>query len=396
MIHPEERIAVRISTNELERRWKAARRFMQRNKIDYLVIRNDQDYLGGNVRWFTDLPAQNGFSRTVIFPVDEEMTLISHGARPPGAANPPPWAVRGVKNRLGAPYLSSLHYTSTYDAELAVGVLKEKKGATIGLVGQSFLPVNFCEYLRKQLPGSNFIDATDAIDQLKAVKSPEEIGWIKRTAEIQDMAVDYAREVIQPGKREFEVFAEIQHFTAVNGCESGIILVGSGPSGTPVKFMGRHFQNRVIESGDQLSILIELNGPGGFYTELGRIFSIGSPCQELQDAYGVAREAQKVTLDLLKPGMAPGDVWHAHNDFLENRGFSPDRRIYAHGQGYDLVERPAVRYDEPMKIEAGMNIVVHPTLVNESVWAVVCDNYLVTENGVSPCLHKTPKEIIVI
>jgi hypothetical protein len=49
-----------------------------------------------------------------------------------------------------------------------------------------------------------------------------------------------------------------------------------------------------------------------------------------------------------------------------------------------------------MKIKAGMNLTVHPTATNEQAWAGATDNYLVTENGVSPCLHKTPKEIIVV
>jgi len=43
-----------------------------------------------------------------------------------------------------------------------------------------------------------------------------------------------------------------------------------------------------------------------------------------------------------------------------------------------------------------MNITVHPTATKETVWAGITDNYLVTDTGLSPCLHKTPKEIIVV
>ncbi len=69
---------------------------------------------------------------------------------------------------------------------------------------------------------------------------------------------------------------------------------------------------------------------------------------------------------------------------------------FAHGQRYDLVERPLIRQGEPMRIKAGMNIVVHPAATSSTVWASVCDNYLVTETGVGSCHHKTPKEIIVV
>jgi hypothetical protein len=60
------------------------------------------------------------------------------------------------------------------------------------------------------------------------------------------------------------------------------------------------------------------------------------------------------------------------------------------------VERPAIRYDETMILRPGMNLAVHPSGKSRNVWTTMCNNYLITENGVSPCLHKTPKEIIVL
>jgi len=149
-----ERLTTSISTAELERRWKAVRKMMRKNKIDYLVMRQDEEFLGGYVKWFSDFSARHSYPFTIIFPVDDEMTFITCGGFPPAEPGfPPQWAVRGVKKRLGAPYFESVHYTSTYDAELAVGVLKEKKQATIGWVGKSYIPVTFYEYLRKHLAG---------------------------------------------------------------------------------------------------------------------------------------------------------------------------------------------------------------------------------------------------
>jgi len=348
-----ERLTTSISTTELERRWKAAREMMREHKIDYLLMRNDEEFLGGYVKWFTDLPARHSYPFTVIFPVDEEITLISHGPAAPADPGPPEWALRGVRKRLGAPYFPSAHYTSTYDAELATGVLKEKKEANIGLVARSVIPIDFYEYLSKHLPGSRFVDATDHIDQIKVIKSPEEIELIKRTAKLQDVAMEQVRKSIRPGRRDFEIYAEALYSTTLQGSERHLILVGSGPPGTPVRFQPRHFQNRVIKEGDQITVLIEVNGPGGLYTEIGRIFSIGKPSQELQTAFGVSLEAQEISLNLLEPGANPKDLWNTNNEFLEKKGYFTERRIYAHGQGYDLVERPLIRYDEPMKIRSG-------------------------------------------
>ena len=394
MEDPKERLTTSISIAELERRWKAAREVMHENRLDYLVMQNDEQYAGCYVKWFTDIGGRMSNPFTVIFPVDDDMTLISPG--PLGNSFIQEWAVRRVKRRLSAPYSRSLHYTSTLDAELAVGVLKEKKQATIGLVGRSSIPVTFYEYLSKNLTGSKFVDVTDQIDQIKVIKSSEEIELIKRTAELQDVAMEHVRKSIRPGLRDFEIFAEAQYSVVKQGSERQVIHIGSASPGTPARWQFRHFQNRMIREGDQLSVLIEVSGPGGYYTEIVRMFSLGRPSQEFQDAFGVAVEAQKITLNLLKPGANPKDIWDANNEFLEKNGYAPERRLYAHGQGYDFVERPAIRYDEPMKIRAGMNITVHPFAIRPTVWAAVCDNYLVTESGIGPCLHKTAKEIIVV
>jgi Xaa-Pro aminopeptidase len=396
MEDPKDKLTSRISTGELERRWTAIREMMGRQKLDYLIIRNDEGFLGGNVKWFTDLSARNNQHLTVIFPADEEMTLISHGPALPAEPGPPAWAARGVKTRLAAPYFASAHYTSTWDGEMAVDVLKEKPSATVGLVGKSYIPVSFFEYLKRHLSGVKFVDATEDVDQIKVIKSPEEIELIKGTAALQDKSMELVKKCIRPGLRDFEVAAEILYSTALQGADRHVILLSSGPPGTPVPILPPQFQNRMIKERDQVSVLIEVNGPGGLWAELGRVFTIGPPPQELQDAFGVALEAQQVSLDLLKPGAAPADLLKANNVFLEQRGYFPERRLYAHGQGYDFVERPLIMKDEPMKIRAGMNLTIHPTATHKTVWAGVTDNYMVTETGAGPCLHNTPKEIITI
>jgi Xaa-Pro aminopeptidase len=70
--------------------------------------------------------------------------------------------------------------------------------------------------------------------------------------------------------------------------------------------------------------------------------------------------------------------------------------LYAHGQGYDLVERPAIRDDEPMKLAANMNITVHPTITNGKIWVSIWDNWLITKDGPSERLHKTPQQIFSV
>jgi Xaa-Pro aminopeptidase len=392
---PKKRLVPSVSSGELERRWRLAREMMQDRKIDFLLMRQDEEYYGGYVRWFSAVAPRHGYPFTVIFPRDDEMTTIA--SAPPGQGKPPKWALYGVKERLGAPYYPSFHYTNTLDAELAVGVLGKKKGATIGWVGMSSINVPFYDYVTKHLPGATFVDGTDAIDYLKAIKSPEEIEFIKGTAALQDAALNYVRQRIRPGMKDLDIHAEADYISTKLGSTRLQVLISSyHPGEEPMGFMGRHFMNRVVREGDQLVVLLEGNGPGGYYTEIARVFSLGEPAPEAKDSFACAVEAQKLTVSMLKPGANPKDIWDANNEFLQKNGSGPEGRLYAHGEGYELVERPAIRYDESMKVQAGMNLAVHPVWKNSRVWITLCDNYLVTENGVAPCLHKTPKEIIIV
>jgi len=385
-----------ISDRELERRWQAVRKNMRDQKVDYLVMQNDNEWLGGYAKWFTDVPARNAQAHTVIFPLDEEMTTITHGGQPPGDMGPPAWTLRGVKQRLTTPFFKSAFYTGTYEATLAVEVLKKKKQAKIGILGKSSMSAAFYEYLIRNLPGAGFIEAAELVDAIKAIKSAEEIELIRRTARLQDQAMAYAEKAVRPGRRDFEIVADMIHHVTDLGSEEQLVLAGSGPAGQPVAIRKRHYQNRILREGEQFTLMIEVNGPGGLYTEIGRIFFIGKPPAELTEAVQAAIEIQEATLKLLRPGADPAEIWRSHNRLLEQRAFQPETRAYAHGQGYDLVERPLIRDDEPMKLQVGMNIAVHPTIGTDRVWTWVCDNYLITETGVSECLHHTPKGIICL
>jgi Xaa-Pro aminopeptidase len=391
---PKESLTLSASDSELERRWKAVRARMEGDGIDVLVMQNQNQWLGGYVQWFTDVPARNSYPMTVIFPRNDGMTTITSGGKPPGDLGPPAWTLRGVAHRLTAPYFPSLWYSGAYDAELVVRTISQRKDARVGLVNTAQMTAAFYQYLLKKLPDVDFIDASDLIDEIKAVKSEEEIGFLMKTAALQDAALEYARTVIRPGKRDFEIVADIIQKVTYLGSEEQLVLGGSAPYGKPAPIQKRRFQNRMVQEGDQFTLMIEVNGPGGIYAEAGRCFFLGKVPAELNDAFEVVKETQHQTVRLLKPGADPKEIWDANNRFLVSKGQPPETRLYAHAQGYDLVERPAIRDDETMKLKANMNITVHPTIGSDRYWLSLWDNWLITPEGVSERLHKTPQEII--
>jgi Xaa-Pro aminopeptidase len=252
----------------------------------------------------------------------------------------------------------------------------------------------FSKHIREQLTSVNFVDITDEIDEIKAMKSHEEIERIKASAYLNDEAMKSCFETIRPGVREFEVAAMGRLKCMMLGSEQQFIRIGSAPPGNPFPWNPIHAMNREIMEEDQVGILIEAADPAGYYTHLHRIVCVGGEIpEELQRQWEVVKAAQNITLSMLKPGADPLGMLHANNEFLRSQGYAEETRIYAHGQGYSLVERPSFQPGEKMKIREGMNIAVHPKAFTKKATAIIVDNYIVTENGVSKCLHKTPKEI---
>src|SRR3974377_571922 len=74
-----ERLQTPISTDELQRRWAAVRPAMEHEQIDVLLMQNNNDHMGGYVKYFTDTPATNGYPNTVVFPRDDDMTVVNQG-----------------------------------------------------------------------------------------------------------------------------------------------------------------------------------------------------------------------------------------------------------------------------------------------------------------------------
>ena len=395
-----ERINNPISTKELERRWAAVRAAMAERKIDVLLMQNNNDFMGGYVKYFTDVPATNGYPVTVVFPADDRMTVIFQTKFDNDQQLPPEGdgLRRGVKTLYGAPYFSSAYYTLPYDAELAEKALAPYARATVGLVGRGTLPVSMIDHLRQgKLANAKFVDAADMVDQIKCIKSEEEFTFIRRTAEVQDGAIDAAMKAAAPGKRDIEIASVAERHVLDHGGEQGLFLTCSHPPEGPAYFWGnRHLQNRTLRKGDMFTLLVESNGPGGFYTEISRSCVLGKANQEMRDEFALLLEGRKLTLSLLKPGASCKDIWETYNAFLRKHGKSEEERLYCHGQGYDLVERPLVRKDEPMIIQKNMNITCHPTFITEHLFNTICDNYRIGDNGVAEHLHKYPEKLVEI
>ena len=233
---------------------------------------------------------------------------------------------------------------------------------------------------------ANPVSATAEIEEMRRVKSPEEIECLKRAAALADRGYEYFAQIIEPGMAEYELVAEVEGFLKSNGAEDNFMLIASG--GTEVMGM-RPPTQRQFRKGDQVTT--ELTPQiGGYYAQICRTLVLGEPSAEQRQAFAIFFEARNAAEDLLKPGVDIADIARAQNDVFREHGFgeytgSKYTRVRGHNLGLHPDETPYVLEDVHYTVKPGMAIIAHPnTYLPLSGYMVFGDTLLVTETGCEP------------
>lgn len=362
--------------------------------IDCLVMQATSNTFGGYVRYLTDMAVGDVYANSLIFPRDGEMSLISSG--PLGKRDLPSWMNPGIQEILTGPYFPSVHYTNGDDGARAADVIAADGHQKVGIVAPGEMYASFERTLRMSLSDTQFVDATALVDHIKSAKSPAEISLLEQTIRMQDEVFAETLSLIRPGMRAFELRAEVQRLVTLRGSEEQLIMIGVGPITTAVRQKGIRDQNQQIGRGDAICLMIEANGPGGVYAEIGRTICLGQPPHALRKVWADAKELQDLTATLLIPGADPASVFATYNDHLIGMGYPPETRAFCHSQGYDIFERPSLSARETLTITAGMNMAIHPVAVTPNAYAFCCDNFLTGDTGPAVRLHRTPRELFII
>lgn len=245
---------------------------MEVEGIDVLLAQANNDFMGGYVKYLTDLPATNGYVTTVVFPRDEPMTIIGQAllawtsaCHPEGtgfgAEWPASWARRATRQPTTARAM-----TPNLPKRRSSGLPPAPSGCS----ERRLSPSQLSTASGAATCGARGSSTSEVVDPIKAVKSVDEIEFVRRTSAAQDEAMGAALATVRPGMRELEVAAIAEKVGHSFGSEQGLFLGCSGPAGQPGQIVNRHLQHRVLQPSDQFNLLIENNGPGGFYCELGR------------------------------------------------------------------------------------------------------------------------------
>ena len=382
-----------VSDEELKRRLDSVQAAMKEEGIDCLVLQTHSFIFDSNIRYFLD--AQTGtYSSALLIPAEGGMIHIAHGSDDDNAPVPK-WA-RNTDKFIVNSYCPPFAYSDDYVGKIVEKEIRSRGFKKVAFAGLQLIGYALGNYLTRNLPDVEFTDFSFRLNEIKAVKSAEEWELIALSIDAHARLLDCAPSLIIPGRAEYEIRADLEYRAHMTGCDTvGNIAVGSSPPGGFSMFVPHFRANRRIEEGDMVTVMIEVSGPGGMYGELARTYCLGEPTENLVSLFEIAKEAQHLVADAAKPGVTGAHLNSVFNECMSRYGLPPNKRVVGHGQGYDMMESPAICEDETMELKEDMLLAIHPELERDTEFVICCDNFRVTGSG-AKILGEYPQKLFML
>ncbi|HYY24705.1 MAG TPA: M24 family metallopeptidase [Candidatus Udaeobacter sp.] len=376
------------SLAERDRRWKAVRENGAKAGFDCILIP-----LGNGIdgRYMTQLRCS-----AMALPTDGREPIIIADRKSSNEWAPEPWQTgREWAEPIGEALLD-------LGMECArIGVVGLKGGsmthcsAIDGVVNHTALA-----HVMGRLPNATFDDATDAVGWVRYVKSEEEIGFVRRSAEIAAAGLDELVKLAKPGVDAGVLYADVIVRLLELRSEYFPMTMTIDPIGTPKP---KRYHNPPIGKRLENNALItsEINAiSGAQLTQTCQPILLGAIPNEWKPVIALQREVFEAGLELIKPGT----TFRALQEFVT--GFGTDRKmktvIQMHGCGYGddgPLLPPKAQRDrlEELRVEKGNAFIWNPLAMtaDERIQFSWGGPLLVTDNG-SELLVKRPHGMVSI
>ena len=215
------------------------------------------------------------------------------------------------------------------------------------------------EFVRAGLDGfCTHEDASTLVSQMRIIKSPAELDYVRRAAALADEALVEAHNLATPGRPEQEILAAMESaiFRGGGDYPASRFIIGSGAQALNV----RNFTGYAdLGNNDQLQL--EFGGTYRHYHScLMRTILTGKPDPRHLSMHSAVVEALEACKEACRPGATFGDIFDAHAKALEGARFGGHK---LNACGYSLgALYPPTWMDWPM-IYAGNPVVVEPNMV---------------------------------
>jgi Xaa-Pro aminopeptidase len=257
--------------------------------------------------------------------------------------------------------------------------------------------IGFEEYqtLTKALVGVRLKPLSGAVEELRMIKSPDEISAIRNSVQLNSAALEQALRHFRPSMTEVDLAAEIEYRMRRLGAD-GTAFDTIVASGERTALPHAHPVARPIQR-DQLLLIDMGANVAGYASDMTRTFGLGKLDTKIRRMYRAVLESQLAAIAAVKPGVSCAQVDRAARSVL--RGYGLEKLFVhstGHGLGLEIHERPRVGRKEATKLAPGMAITIEPGVYQEGIGGIrIEDTVVVTTHGCE-ILTPTSKELALL
>ncbi len=388
-------IELPFDRSEYADRLAKARAAMERRGIDLLILTDP-----ANMAWLT---GYDGWSFYV-----HQCVLIPPGGEPIwyGRKQDANGALRTVYMDAGNILYYEDHYvmsTERHPMDHLSDIITDRGWSALSIgveMDNYYFSAAAYRSMLIHLPNATWVDATGVVNWCRAVKSQQELTYMRRAGRIVETMHDRIFEAITPGMRKCDLVAEI-YDAGIRGADGHggdyPSIVPLLPSGSDAAAPHLTWDDKPMKSGE--GTFFEIAGcHRRYHVPLSRTIFLGKPSQTFIDADKAVQEGMVAGLEVARAGNLCEDIANAFFAVLARHGIVKDNRTgYPIGISYppDWGERTmSLRPGDRTVLETGMTFHFMTGLWMED-WGMETTESIVITDGAPECLASVPRELRV-
>ena len=379
-----------FSTPEFEERLIKAQDVMQQYKLDGLLLTTPQ-----NIRYFTGYDSQFWES-----PTRPWFVVVPASGKPIGIVP------EIGESEFKKTWLEDIKtWPSPRPEDEGISILKstiDDLKKTYGQIGAEFgkemairMPVRDLFKL-KEIVKTNIVDGSDAIWEMRMIKTNAEVERIKHICSIASDAYYDLPSKLNIGDTEREAVNKLKIDIINRGADNVPFMPGiSGKGGVSQIVCGP--SDRIIENGDIL--FIDTGSTfDGYFCDFDRNFAFGSTTSEVEKVYEILWHATDAGINAAKPGASTFDIFNAMDKIISD-GNTAGNNVgrLGHGLALQLTEPPSHRPGDNTIIKENMVLTIEPGMEYANGKMIVHEeNVIIRKDGAELITKRAPKEIPII
>lgn len=294
------------------------------------------------------------------------------------------WTQQEVSPPLWVGEIANCCWSSEAAAQMAVELIRRRglDRATIGIEPQ-FIPSDAATIVARAFPSAAFVDATLVLEELRAVKRPDELAKVKEASDDTVRAMLTVMNSAAPGVSKEDLLQMLKFEEARLGLDFEYALISAGAS----------FNRMPIAGGWNRGDLMSIDSGGnkdGYISDLTRMAVMAEPTSEMNELLAEVDAIQMGARRSIRAGVIGGGIYEAALAEQARCPHSEKIEFTAHGMGLTsneaprltdtgLVSYPATHRDR--MLAAGMVISIETQMLSPVGYLKLEDTVVVTDSG---------------